>query len=132
MYISFQSNIHPYNTRSSSRGNFFVQYSRLGKLNKSFSWVGVRVWNSLPVKMHHTSKTNFKCKIHNLLLKNSRRQMITFTYLIWLKTENILYYICIIYIPLLLTLSKHSCALYIVLCSLNISTQSNEIFLYCS
>ena len=57
--FNFQSNIHPYNTRSSSRGNFFVQYSRLEKQNKSFSRVGVEVWNSLPLKMRHTSKTNF-------------------------------------------------------------------------
>ena len=68
--FNFQSNIHPYNTRSSSRGYFFVQYSRLEKQNKSFSRVGVKVWNSLPVEMRHTSKANFKRKIHNLLLQN--------------------------------------------------------------
>ena len=67
--FNFQSNIHSYNTRSSSRGNCFVQYSRLEKQNKSFSRVGVKVWNSLPVELRHTPKTNFKRKIHNLLLK---------------------------------------------------------------
>ena len=67
--FNFQWNIHPYNTRSSSRGNFFVQYSRLEKQNKSFTRVSVKVWNSLPVEMRHTSKANFKRKIHNLLLQ---------------------------------------------------------------
>ena len=67
--FNFQSNIHPYNTRSLSRGNFFVQYSRLEKQNKSFSRVGVKVWNSLPVEMRHTSKADFKRKIHNLVLQ---------------------------------------------------------------
>ena len=62
--FNFQSNIHPYNTRSSSRGNFFVQYSRLEKQNKSFSRVGVKVWNSLPVEMCYTSKVDFTRK-HN-------------------------------------------------------------------
>ena len=35
--FNFQWKIHSYYTRSSSRGNFFVQYSRLDKKNKSFS-----------------------------------------------------------------------------------------------
>ena len=81
--FNFQSNIHPYNTRSSSRGNFFVQYSRLEKQNKSFSRVGVKVWNSLPVEMRHTSLANFKRKKFIIcFFKNSRKQMITLTYLI--------------------------------------------------
>ena len=67
--FNFQSNIHPYNTRSSSKGNFSVQYSRLEKQNRSFSRVGVKVWNSLPVEMRHTPKTNFKRKIHRLILQ---------------------------------------------------------------
>ena len=67
--FNFQSNIHPYNTRSSSRGNFSVQHSRLEKQNRSFSRVGVKVWNSLPVEMRHTPKTNFKRKIHRLILQ---------------------------------------------------------------
>ena len=46
-----------------------MQYSRLEKQNKSFSRVGVKVWNSLPVEMRHTSKADFKQKIHNLLLQ---------------------------------------------------------------
>ena len=67
--FNFQSNVHPYNTRSSSRGNFSVQYSRLEKQNRSFLRVGVKVWNSLPVEMRHTPKTNFKRKIHRLILQ---------------------------------------------------------------
>ena len=67
--FNFQSNIHPYNTRSSSRGNFSVQYSRLEKQNRSFSRFGVKVWNSQPVEMRHTPKTNFKRKIHRLILQ---------------------------------------------------------------
>ena len=67
--FNFQSNVHSYNTRSSSRGNFFAQYSRLVKKNKSFSRNGVRVWNSLSAEIRYMSKTTFKRKVHDLLLQ---------------------------------------------------------------
>ena len=88
--FNFQSNIHPYNTRSSSGGNFFVQYSRLEKQNKSFPRVGVKVWNSLPFEMRNKPETNFKRKIHNLILQKFSEADDYLTHLIWSKTESIL------------------------------------------
>ena len=99
--FNFQSNIHPHNTRLSSRGNFSVQYSRLEKRNRSFSWVGVKVWNSLPVEMRHTPKTNFKRKIHCLILQKFSEvdDYIDQPDLIknWKYLVNSVYYICIIH-----------------------------------
>ena len=50
MLNSFQktSNIHSYNTRSSTSGEFFVQSSRLEIQNNSFSRLGVKLWNKIP------------------------------------------------------------------------------------
>ena len=101
--FNFQSNIHPYNTRSSSRGNFFVQYSRLEKQNKTFSRVGVKVWNSLPVEMRHLSKTNCKRKSHNLLLQKFS-EADDYIDLPNLYFENSVYYICTIH-PALVNIS---------------------------
>lgn len=51
------------------KSNFVGFQPRLEKQNKSLSRVGVKVWNSLRIEMHNTSKTNLKNKIHNLLLQ---------------------------------------------------------------
>ena len=42
------SNIHSYNTQSSTSGKFFVKSSRLEIQNNSFSRIGVRLWNKIP------------------------------------------------------------------------------------
>ena len=39
------SSIHSYNTRSSTSGNLYVQKSRLEMQKRSFSRLGVRLWN---------------------------------------------------------------------------------------
>ena len=67
--FTYQANIHSHNTRSSSKGNFFVNYSRLNSQSKSFSRYGVRIWNSLRSEMHNLSKHKFKVKLHNVLLQ---------------------------------------------------------------
>ena len=64
-----QSNIHSYNTRSSSRGDYYVKHSRLDKQTKSFSRYGVKIWNSLPCEMRQMSKNNFKINVHDTLLR---------------------------------------------------------------
>ena len=64
-----QSNIHStYNTRSSSRGDYYVKHSRLDKQTKCFSRYGVKIWNSLPCEMRQMSKNNFKINVHDTLL----------------------------------------------------------------
>ena len=65
----YQHNIHSHNTRSSTRGNFFLEYSRLDKLNMSFSRNGVRVWNNLSNEIRQMPKVKFKRNIHNMLLQ---------------------------------------------------------------
>ena len=52
-----QSNTHSYNTRPSSRGDYYVKHSRLDKQTKSFSRYGVKIWNSLPCEMRQISTT---------------------------------------------------------------------------
>ena len=67
--FNYQHNIHSYNTRSSKRGNFFLEYSRITKQNMSFSRNGVRIWNSLSNEFRQMPKTKFKRNIHNMLLQ---------------------------------------------------------------
>ena len=43
---NYQHNIYPHNARSSTTGNFFLEYSRLDKQNMSFSSNGVAIWNN--------------------------------------------------------------------------------------
>ena len=66
--FNYQHNIHSYNTRSSTRGNFFLEYSRTNKRNMSFSRNGVRIWNSLSNEFRQMHKTKFKRNIHKMLL----------------------------------------------------------------
>ena len=97
--FNFQSNTHPYITRLSSRGNYFVQYSRLEKQNTTFSHVGVKVWNSLPVKMHHTSQRilNAKSVLLQKLLEADDHTNLPDLIKNWKYFENPVYYICIIH-----------------------------------
>ena len=67
--FDYQHNIHSYNTRSSTRGNFFLQYSRLDKQNMSFSRNGVRIWNNLSNEIRQMPEVKFKHNIHNMLLQ---------------------------------------------------------------
>ena len=87
----YQHNIHSYITRSSTRGNFFLKYSRINKQNMSFSRNGVRIWNSLSSKFHQMPKTNFKRNVHNMLLqrvfRNSLRKTNILIYRIWICPE---------------------------------------------
>ena len=59
--------VHSYNTRSSASNNFFINKSRLEIKRKSFSRVGVRLWNELPTKLRKQPQTKFKKKIRWIL-----------------------------------------------------------------
>ena len=71
------------------------------KQNKSFAWVGVKVWHSLPVEMRHESETSFNRKIHDLLVQifSEADNYIDLPDLIkhWIFFEKSVYYICIIH-----------------------------------
>jgi len=55
--------IHHHNTRSSSSGNFYINYSRLNHHNNSFSIIEANIWNSIPEDLRKLPKQRFKKKI---------------------------------------------------------------------
>ena len=61
--------IHHYNTRSSSSGNFRTNYSRLNHHKNSFSIIGAKIWNRIPEVMRKLPKHRFKKKITECLLQ---------------------------------------------------------------
>ena len=60
------SNIYPYNTRSSASYNFYTQSSRLSIQLNSFSRIGTKIWNEMPLSLRNLSKHDFKRKIKSL------------------------------------------------------------------
>ena len=66
LFISTQD-IHQYNTRSASSGNYFINHSRLNHQKSSFSIVGAKIWNSIPESYSTLPKHIFKKKIQVLL-----------------------------------------------------------------
>ena len=52
--------VHHYNTRSSTAGNFYINYSRLNHYKNSFSIMGAKIWNSIPNVMRQLPKYRFK------------------------------------------------------------------------
>ena len=63
------SNVHAYNTRSSTSGNFYVQNSRLEIHQHTFSRFGLRLWNEIPRRIRDLPKKEFKGEVRWLLLK---------------------------------------------------------------
>ena len=61
------SNIHSYNTRSSSSGKFYVKNLRLEIQNNSFPRFGVKLWNKIPSYISDLPKKVFKRVLHKLL-----------------------------------------------------------------
>ena len=60
--------IHNYNTRSSSKECFAVKTSRTEKMKKSFTRIGVSIWNSIPKSLKSLNKSEYQNKIKKLLL----------------------------------------------------------------
>ena len=61
------SNIHSYNTRSSTSGTFSVKRSRLEIQNNCFSRLGVKLWNEIPRYITDLLKKTFKRVLRKLL-----------------------------------------------------------------
>lgn len=55
--------VHTHDTRSTSIGNYYTKYSRTNQKRKSFSRIGVKMWNSIPLELRKLSKNSFKKKI---------------------------------------------------------------------
>ena len=61
------SNIHSYNTRSSTSGTFYVKSSRLEIQNNSFSRLKVKLWNEIPRYITDLPKKTFKTVLRKFL-----------------------------------------------------------------
>ena len=65
--FTFTQDIHQYNTRPASSGNYYINYSRLNDHKNSLSIVRVKIWNSIPERYRRLPKHIFKNKIQALL-----------------------------------------------------------------
>ena len=68
------SNIHSFNTRSSTSGKFYVKSSRLEIQNNSFSRLGVKLWNKIPRYITDLPKKAFKRVLRKLLFDISKKE----------------------------------------------------------
>ena len=50
------SNVHSYNTGSSASNNFYTKFSRLSVQANSFSRIGAKVWNEMPLAVKNFSE----------------------------------------------------------------------------
>ena len=62
------SETHNYNTRFASSGNFQIKHARTNYILKSFSSIGARMWNSIPLNIRALPKQKFKATLHSQLL----------------------------------------------------------------
>ena len=56
-----------YNTRSSSNECLTVKTSRTKKMKKSFTRIGISIWNSIPLSLKSLNKSAYQNKIKLLL-----------------------------------------------------------------
>ena len=66
--------IHNYNTRFSSAGDYHIKHSRCNQKYKSFSRQGAKIWNGVPQKLRKLSKYVFKKNIQNQLLQVLKKE----------------------------------------------------------
>ena len=62
------SNLHSYNTRSSTSWKFYVKSCRLETQNNSFSRLGVKQWNKIPPYITDLPKKAYKKVLRKSLL----------------------------------------------------------------
>ena len=55
-YFVRSRNIHTLNTRHNTSNNFYIEHSRLNKLNASFVRSGVKMWDNIPVTIRELEK----------------------------------------------------------------------------
>ena len=66
-FFTRSSELHPYQTRHSVAGNFYIGSARLNHKLKSFALFGAQIWNNIPIAIRDSSKSSFKKKINELL-----------------------------------------------------------------
>ena len=69
MFINLDA-VHTYNTRSRTSKNLFCKFSRLEIQKRSFSRVGVNMWNKIPEDLREISKFCFKNQLKAILFNN--------------------------------------------------------------
>ena len=67
-YFVQSRNIHTHNTRHNTSNNFYIQHSKLNKLNASFVRSGVKIWNNIPKSVREVGKKHFNKMLHKSLL----------------------------------------------------------------
>lgn len=66
-YFIKQSTVHSHRTRSVSRGSLFVRRCTLKRTQNSLRYLGVKIWNDLPLEIKKLSYPNFKSKLKSYL-----------------------------------------------------------------
>ena len=66
--------MHNYNTRSSSAGNYYINCSRTNQYKNSFARIGAKIWNSIPENLRNLPKHVFKEEITKLLFQKLEDQ----------------------------------------------------------
>jgi len=66
--FTHQDDIHPYETRSSQRGDYFLKRS-IDIQKRSFSKIDVKIWNSLSCEVRQMSNSNFKNNLNDILFQ---------------------------------------------------------------
>jgi len=63
------SDIHHYNTRSTTHGNYYIPRFNSTRTLKSLKFQGVKIWNDIPQHLKSLSFFNFKKQYKSHLLK---------------------------------------------------------------
>ena len=69
VHLTNSEQVYHHFTRFSAAGNLYVKASRTNQLLFSFAIIGVRVWNSNPMKLCIKNRTPFKRELKNRPLK---------------------------------------------------------------
>ena len=67
-FVKINTKHHYNNMRLSAKECFSVKFSRTEKMKKSFTRIGVSIWNSIPLSVKTLNICNFRKKIKSLLL----------------------------------------------------------------
>ena len=62
--FTHQADIHPYEKRSSLRGDYFLTPSKTDIQKNYFSRIDIKIWNSLSCELRQMSKPNFSNNVH--------------------------------------------------------------------
>ena len=63
------TSVHSYSTRSSTSEHLFTNQSALNVQSKTFSRVGVKIWNGIPSSLKNVSRNCFKKTIRTKLIE---------------------------------------------------------------